>query len=137
MPTRIAVVILFTLICSHLTVAQHSEADPGLYNFNYHGDTWTGVVSSLDEASGAVTLTYDHKGKVQTFNAVIKPQVHIVDKNGADVPAQTHVKVGDHVTWYYIAQGLKYPVTEGGKKHDVVATSNVVFKIMLLDPKKH
>jgi hypothetical protein len=137
MSFRVTGTILLTLVFSFYAAAQHGEAEGGFYNFNYHGDIWTGEMTAFDQAAGTITLTYEHRGKVETFAGVIKPPVQVIDKSGNRSPAQVHLKVGDRITVYYIKEGLKYSTKEGGKEHTEVANSNLIFQIKLLDPRKH
>ncbi|MGA8762274.1 MAG: hypothetical protein WB562_05230 [Candidatus Sulfotelmatobacter sp.] len=137
MTVRIAGIFVFTLVLHLFAYAQHGDAGPGYYTFDYHGDIWTGEIASFDQGAGTLTLTYEHKGKVETFTGVLKPPLQIIDKDGNRAAAQVRVKVGDRITAYYIREGLKYSVKEGGKYHNEVAAANLIFQIMLLPPKKH
>ena len=44
------VVVGLAVICATnpIAVAQHGTAEPGLYTFDYHGDTWTGTLTAVD-----------------------------------------------------------------------------------------
>jgi hypothetical protein len=138
MSVRIVAVCLLIVGSSVLAPGQHGTADPGYYAFNYHGDTWTGTIASFDRDKGIITLTYEHKEKVETFTGALKPPLQIVDENGNAAPAQVRVQVGDRLTAYYIAKGQKYSVKDGSKRHDEVANDNLIFEIKLLSPQtKH
>jgi hypothetical protein len=138
MSFRIAEILALTLACSLFAPAQQGKAESGFYTWNYHGDTWTGTISSFDQGNGALTLVYEHRGKVENFTGVIKPPVQVLDKNGNRVSDQVRVKVGNRITAYYIKEGLKYNMRqEDGKRHDEVANANLIFQIKLLDPQKH
>jgi hypothetical protein len=137
MSFRVAGLLALTLTCGNFAAAQHGDAGPGYYRFNYHGDTWTGEISSFDQAAGVLTLKYEHKGKTETFTGMLKPPVQVTDKEGNPAPAQVRVKVGDRITVYYIKEGLKYPAKESGKDHNEVASANLIFQIKLLDSPKH
>ena len=88
----------------------------------------------MDHDRGALTLSYEHKGKSENFTGVLKHPVEIVDQDGQPIKAATHLQVGDRLTVYYIAQGVKYSTKEGDKRHDEVANENLIFKIKLLTP---
>jgi len=131
-----------TLICyfafDSTALAQHGEAEAGLYTFDYHGDTWTGTLSAVDHEKDAITLIYEHKDKTENFTGILKRPLEVVDENGQPTKAQTHLNIGDRITVYYIAQGRNYSMREDdGKRHKRVAADNLVFKIKLLPPAKH
>jgi len=54
--------------------AQHGTAENGMYPLGYHGDTFIGAVTAVNDASRTITLTYtDPKhGKTETMRAVIE-----------------------------------------------------------------
>jgi hypothetical protein len=134
---RLVVPLLIALSVASAAFGQHGQADSGLYNFNYNGDTWTGKVTEFDKASKSLTLTYEHKGQTGTFTGLIKPAIHFVNKDGQDVdPATVRVNIGDQMTVYYIKEGLKYPVMDGTKPRVEVAKANIIFKIKPLEQLK-
>jgi hypothetical protein len=120
-----------------VAIAQHGKAEGGLYTFDYHGDTWTGKIAAVEHEKNAITLEYEHKDKVETFTGILKPPLEVVDQEGQPTKTRTHLQIGDRVTAYYIAQGLKYSMREGdGTRHTHVAGDNLIFKIKLLPPPK-
>ena len=140
--TRWAALFVVSLTCyvtyDPIAVGQHGEAESGLYTFDYHGDTWTGTLTAVDHERDAITLTYEHKGKVENFTGVFKRPLEVVDQDGRPTKAQTHLDIGDRLTAYYIAQGRNYSMKEDdGKRHKRVAADNLVFKLKLLPPPKH
>jgi len=124
---------------SRIAVAQHGKApESGLYTFDYHGDIWSGTLGSVNHEKDAITLEYEHKGEVKTFTGVFKHPLEVVDQDGKPAKTQSHLQIGDQLTVYYIAQGLKYSMREDdGKRHTYVASDNLIFKIKLLPPPKH
>jgi hypothetical protein len=133
------VVVGLAVLCATnpIAVAQHGTAEPGLYTFDYHGDTWTGTLSAVDHEKDAITLTYEHKGKTENFSGLFKRPLEVVDQDGKPTHAQTHLQLGDNLTVYYISQGRKYSIAESdGKIPKYVANDNLIFKIMLLPPPK-
>lgn len=131
---RVGIIAVFLVTgATPIAFGQHGYAENGLYNFNYKGDMWTGEITAFDKAAKSLTLTYEHKGKVQTFTRVIKPAVHVVNQDDQNVdPTTVRVKVGEKITVYYVKEGDKYPVENGTKQHDEVAKANIIFKIKLL-----
>lgn len=136
----VVAVVGLTCIVVHnpIAVAQHGEAEAGLYTFDYHGDIWTGILASVDHEKDAITLEYEHKGKIESFTGVFKRPLEVVDQDGQPTKTQTHLQIGDSLTVYYIAQGRNYSMREDdGKRHKRVATDNLIFKIKLLASPKH
>jgi hypothetical protein len=120
MPFRIAQTLILALACSLFTLAQHGDAGSGYWPMNYHGDTWTGIISSFDQGTGAITLTYEHKGKTENFNGVIKPPIQVLDKDGKRLASGVRINVGDRITAYYMK----------------VEKANSIFQVRLLDAQK-
>ncbi len=95
-------------------------------------------MGSVNHEKDAITLEYEHKGEVKTFTGVFKHPLEVVDQDGKPAKTQSHLQIGDQLTVYYIAQGLKYSMREDdGKRHTYVASDNLIFKIKLLPPPKH
>jgi hypothetical protein len=118
MSFRIAQVLVLVLACTFLAPAQHGDAGSGYWPLNYHFDTWTGIVSSFDQGTGTVTLTYEHKGKTENFTGVIKPPIQVLDKDGKRVGG-VRINVGDRITAFYMK----------------VEKANSIFQVKLLDQK--
>src|ERR1044072_3144273 len=59
----LAVILLF----SGVVVGQKGTAEPDYYPQNYHGDTWTGIVTAVNEDTREFTLTYKKKDKEEVF----------------------------------------------------------------------
>jgi hypothetical protein len=120
----VAALLVFLAAPGPVAIAQHGQAEGGYYALDYHGDTWTGALTAVDHDKGAITLTYEHKGKTESFTGVLKHPLEVVDQN--DRPAKVHLQIGDAITAYYI----------NGKKNKDVVTDNLIFKIKLLPPPK-
>jgi hypothetical protein len=118
MSFRVVQFIALIFACTLLASAQHGEAGTGYFPPNYHGDTWTGTISSFDHGIGAITLIYDHKGKTETFTGVMKPPILFIDKDEKQIPGPRLLKVCDRITVYYLTWKKK----------------NSIFMIKLLDP---
>jgi hypothetical protein len=119
MSFRIAQILVLVLACTFLAPAQHGDAGSGYWPLNYHGDTWTGIVSSFDQGTGTITLTYEHKGKTENFTGVIKPPIQVLDKDGKRVGSGVRINVGDRITAYYMK----------------IEKANSIFQVKLLDQK--
>ena len=52
--------------------AQHGTAADGYFPVGYEGDTWTGAVTTTDDTTRTVNLTYSSKKKTETFTGVLK-----------------------------------------------------------------
>ena len=65
--------VVFFAVSRPIAIAQHGGAEDGYYALDYHGDTWTGTLSAVDHDHDrvAITLTYEHKGKVQVLPACL------------------------------------------------------------------
>jgi hypothetical protein len=72
----LAVVITLT------AVAQHGTAPNGYYPVGYNMDTWTGAVSTTNDATGEITLEYAGKKGSETFTGVLRPDYKITLKDG-------------------------------------------------------
>jgi hypothetical protein len=57
-----------------LAVAQRGTAESGYWPMGYHGDTFTGVLTSADDSSRSITLTYTNpkNGKTETLTAAFR-----------------------------------------------------------------
>jgi len=117
---RIRSNLVLILACALFAPAQHGDAGSGYWPLNYHGDTWSGTISSVDQGNGTITLAYEHKGKVENFTGVIKPPIEVLDKDGKRIASQIRLNVGDRITAYYMK----------------IARTNSIFQVKLLDPQK-
>lgn len=106
--------------------AQHGTASNGYFPLGYEGDTWTGAVTTTDDATRTVTLTYSSKKKTETFTGVLKEGCCTVKMSDGTVqelkPSQ--LSPGRRIMVYYIAKTTK---AEGKK-----TTVNEIFKVDFL-----
>jgi hypothetical protein len=110
--------------------AQHGQASNGYYPSEYAGDTWTGVVSNVDETTGEFTLTYTKGNKTETFTGVPEEGYVVAPKNGPERPLKpTDIHVGTALTVYYMVSSKKVD----GKK----VTVNTVFTIKSIPNNRH
>lgn len=88
--------------------AQHGTAPPGYYPSNYFGDTWTGTVTSTNDQSREITLTYSKKGKTETFTGVLQPGFKIPFKDGSmRVLNPSYIPLGTRLVVYYTTRTEK------------------------------
>jgi hypothetical protein len=116
-------IALLFFSCAFFAYAQHDQGGSGYWPIYYHGDNWTGTISSFDQASDSITLTYEHKGKVESFTGVLKKPVALVDKDNKQLSGHTPLKIGDRITVYY------YTPSKGN--------INMIIEIKVLDTQKH
>ena len=106
--------------------AQHGSAGNGYFPPGYEGDTWTGVVTTSDDTTRAVTLTYTNKKKTETFTGVLQEgccKVKMSDGTAQELrPSQ--LSPGRRIMVYYIPKTTK---AEGKK-----TTVNEIFKVDFL-----
>lgn len=88
--------------------AQHGTAPNGYFPMGYAGDTWTGEVSAVNNASREITLVYNNGKKTETFVGVLQQGYKVKLKDGSlaelklsMIPAGTRLKV------YYMAKDRK------------------------------
>lgn len=111
------------LLVAGTASAQHGTAPNGYYPAGYHGDTWTGVVSSVNESEGEFTLTYTKGNKTETFVGVPEDGYLVAPKNGPVRPLKlSDLPMGKTITVFFIPGTKKV----GGKK----VTFNSVFNII-------
>ncbi|HEV2297630.1 MAG TPA: hypothetical protein VGR72_03840 [Candidatus Acidoferrales bacterium] len=106
--------------------AQHGTAGGGYYPPGYGGDTWTGVVTTTDDTSRTVTLTYSNKKKTETFTGVLKEGCCKVKMSDGTVQElkPSELSPGRRIMVYYIPRTTK----DEGKK----STVNEIFKVDFL-----
>ena len=77
----LSVVLLLPLLCP---AAQHGTAESGYYPLAYHGDVFTGVVTSANDETREITLTYTHdqSGKQETFTGILQEAYAVKLKDG-------------------------------------------------------
>jgi len=99
--------------------AQHGTAGNDHFPPGYEGDTWSGTVTTTDDATRTVNLTYASKKKTDTFTGVLQQGCCKAKMSDGTVqelrPSQ--LSPGRHIMIYYIprttkAQGKKTTVNE-------------------------
>jgi hypothetical protein len=110
-------------------MAQHGTIQPDeSYPYTYAGDTWSGVVTSINEGTQELTLTYKKGDEEQAFVCVLPGGLKVTAKDGS----VHEIKLGDlkgrNVIVYYDISHKKV----NGKKVRI----NQVIRIKPLPPAK-
>jgi hypothetical protein len=138
-------VLLATLFLPLPLKAQHGTADNGYYPSFYDGDTWTGIVSSLDPKTKTVSLIYTHKKKTAVFEGVLAKGYRVRlkgDKEKQQV-IRTGIAVGARLRVYYMPSqtsdelGVTFPFKAFGNNlleapQDVKRRFNLIFLVEFL-----
>jgi len=99
---KIAAAFLGILLIGGAVYAQHGTAPNGYYPAGYTGNTWTGVVSNVNEATGEFTLTYTKGNKTETFVGVPEEGYVVAPKGGSERPLKlSDIHVGRTMTVFY------------------------------------
>ena len=109
----IAVLILISTTSAYR--AQYGSAEGGYYPHNYHGTIFTGTVTSTNDDTREVTLSYTNpkNGKVQTFVGVLEEGYLVKHKGGSPYELKpSEIKHGMLIKVYFVPMTRKV----GGKK---------------------
>ena len=99
---RIAAGFMVILLVGGALFAQHGTAPNGYYPAGYSGNTWTGIVSNVNEATGEFTLTYTKGNKTETFVGVPEEGYVVAPKDGPERPLKlSDIHVGRTMTVFY------------------------------------
>lgn len=100
--------LLTVVFLTASAAAQHGSASSGYFPLGYAGDTWSGTVSAIDPDSREITLTYQGKGKEETFTGVLTPGYTRKGKDGKPIEVKmTDIPVGTYVVAYYMVKTRK------------------------------
>jgi hypothetical protein len=96
--------VLAALLLPGSLLAQHGSADSGYFPTAYQGDTWTGIVSSVDSAARLVSLTYTHKGKTEVFEGILSKRYRVLSNSDKEKQkiVSTGIEVGVRIKVYYV-----------------------------------
>ena len=100
----IAVVVLMS---SSASPAQKGTAETGYYPMNYTGDTWTGEVTSVNEDTRELTLTFKKKDKDETFVVVLPKGYSHKMADGTEREVKLTDLMGMRLKVYYVAKSKK------------------------------
>jgi hypothetical protein len=106
------------------SLAQKGTAEPDYYPQNYSGDTWTGVVTSVNEDTRELTLIYKKKDKEETFIGVLPKEYTHKMADGKYQQIKLADLMGMTIRAYYMSKTKKV--------NDQKIKYNDVFKIKIL-----
>ncbi len=96
------------LIFTSVLRAQHGTAPNGYYPMNYHGDTWTGAVTSVNDQTREITLAYTKGDKTEAFTGVLKAGLKAKRTDGSEVELKpSDFPIGTRLVVYYTPQTKK------------------------------
>jgi hypothetical protein len=105
---KLILTVAIVLLASCVLEAQHGSAPNDYYPPGYSGDTWTGVVTSVDDHSREITLTYTKGDKTETFTGILKQGYKVKSKDGSEVELKpSEIPTGVRLTVFYSTQTKK------------------------------
>jgi hypothetical protein len=112
------------LISAGGSLAQKGTAEPDYYPQNYSGDTWTGVVTSVNEDTREFSLTYKKSDKEESFVGVLPKGYTHKMADGTNQEIKLPDLMGMKLRVYYMSKTRKV--------NDQKTKYNDVFKIKIL-----
>ncbi len=110
---KFAFTFCLVLILLSRARAQHGSAADGYYPFGYAGDTWSGEVTSTNDDTREITLTYTKGSKTETFTGVLQEGYKVKLKDGTSHELKaSEVLKGTHLMIFYMPKTKK----DGDKK---------------------
>lgn len=110
---RFAFAFCLVLILMPRLIAQHGTAPNDYYPPGYSGDTWSGEVTSTNDETREITLTYTKGSKTETFTGVLQEGYKVKLKDGTSHELKASgVSKGTHLMIFYIQKTRK----DGDKK---------------------
>ncbi len=110
---KFAFTFCLVLILLSRARAQHGSAADGYYPFGYAGDTWSGEVTSTNDDTREITLTYNKGSKTETFTGVLQVGYKVKLKDGTSHELKaSEVLKGTHLMIFYMPKTKK----DGDKK---------------------
>ncbi len=110
---KFAFTFCLVLILLSRARAQHGSAADGYYPFGYAGDTWSGEVTSTNDDTREITLTYTKGSKTETFTGVLQEGYKVKLKDGTSHELKaSEVLKGTHLMIFYMPKAKK----DGDKK---------------------
>ena len=126
---KLLVVAVLLFVCTGASMAQKGTAEPGYYPSGYSGDTWSGEVTSVNEDTREITLTYKKGDKEQTFVGVVPQGFTVKMKDGKDYRVRMQDLMGMRLKVYYINKSKK-------DANGVAVKTKEVFQIAALPKEK-
>src|SRR3982751_324422 len=92
----------FAALLSLTAIAQQGTAPTGYYPPGYNMDTWRGTVSSVNDATGEITLEYVGKKGTESFTGVLRPDYKVRRKDGTEhILKPSDCPIGARLLVYY------------------------------------
>jgi hypothetical protein len=110
MPARAATFLLLSCsLVAATTFAQHGSAESGYFPATYAGDTFSGKVTAVDDASRTVTLEFSAPNKkTETFTGTIEKDYVARWKDGTNHTLQpSDIPIGTQLKVYYMPREVK------------------------------
>ena len=126
MRTFLVSVALISVIGA-VVLGQKGTAEPDYYPQNYSGDTWTGVVTAVNEDSREFTLTYKKKDKEESFVGVL-PKGYVVCRSDAQTQSR---KASDQILRDRIATIFQETLKRGETRIELKDHSMVTAKTFI------
>lgn len=121
-------VILSIIACTNSSFAQRTGAEPDYYPMNYSGDAWMGEVTSVNEVTREITLTFKKKDKDEIFVGVLDKGYTVKMKDGSDHLILLPELIGMRIKVYYMIKTSKDKISK--------VKTNEIFKIRFLPKSK-
>ena len=121
---KLILVIGALLVSAGVSLGQKGIAESDYYPMNYAGDTWTGVVTSVDEDTREFKLTYKKKDKEETFVGVLPKEYAHKMADGTYKEIKLADLMGTTIRAYYMAKVKRV--------NDEKVKYNNVFQIRIL-----
>jgi hypothetical protein len=97
-----AFAIWLILILMPRSLAQHGTAPNDYYPPGYSGDTWSGEVTSTNDETREITLTYTKGTKTETFTGMLQEGYKVKLKDGTPHELKpSEISKGTHVMVFY------------------------------------
>src|SRR3982750_882218 len=104
---KLLLLIAVVLTSSTLSFAQKGTAESDYYPMNYAGDTWTGVVTAVNEDTREFTLTYKKNDKEETFVGVLPSEYKHKMADGTFQQIKLKDLLGMTIRTYYMSKNKK------------------------------
>ena len=98
--------LLVLLLCDSVAFGQHGTAPNGYYPSNYNGETFSGIVTAVDGASGQITISFENPKKTETFVGRLQEPCAVPSKDGKPMTA-LDLPIGTDVTAFFEANARK------------------------------